>query len=144
NALFLFETDPKLMSLEGLYGSDLFLKSLNLDPTDYLRVGDAYYEQQLIRQQLLDQAGQRFILEGLTSENDQYKQLLQNGVAAGLELKLRVGVSLTPEQIASLDKDVVWMVETVVQGKKVLVPQLYLADTTRASLAHGAKIVGAN
>jgi len=144
NALFLFETDPKLMSLEGLYGSDLFLKSLNLDPTDYLRVGDAYYEQQLIRQQLLDQAGQRFILEGLTSENDQYKQLLQNGVAAGLELKLRVGVSLTPEQIASLDKDVVWMVETVVQGKKVLVPQLYLADTTRASLANGAKIVGAN
>lgn len=144
NALFLFETDPKLMSLEGLYGSDLFLKSLNLDPTDYLRVGDAYYEQQLIRQQLLDQAGQRFILEGLTSENDQYKQLLQNGVAAGLELKLRVGVSLTPEQIASLDKDIVWMVETVVQGKKVLVPQLYLADTTRASLANGAKIVGAN
>lgn len=144
NALFLFETDPKLMSLEGLYGSDLFLKSLNLDPTDYLRVGDAYYEQQLIRQQLLDQAGQRFILEGLTSENDQYKQLLQNGVAAGLELKLRVGVSLTPEQIASLDKDIVWMVETVVQGRKVLVPQLYLADTTRASLANGAKIVGAN
>ncbi|TXH91922.1 MAG: filamentous hemagglutinin N-terminal domain-containing protein, partial [Pseudomonas sp.] len=144
NALFLFETDPKLMSLEGLYGSDLFLKSLNLDPTDYLRVGDAYYEQQLIRQQLLDQAGQRFILEGLTSENDQYKQLLESGVAAGLDLKLRVGVSLTPEQIASLDKDIVWMVETVVQGKKVLVPQLYLADTTRASLANGAKIVGAN
>ena len=83
NALFLFETDPKLMSLEGLYGSDLFLKSLNLDPTDYLRVGDAYYEQQLIRQQLLDQAGQRFILDGLTSENDQYKQLLQNGVEKG-------------------------------------------------------------
>jgi filamentous hemagglutinin len=137
---YLFETDPRLMSLAGLYGSDLFLKALGLDPTQYLRVGDPYYEQQLLRQQLLSQAGQRFILDGLVSENDQFKQLMENGIAARDTLQLRLGVALTPEQVASLQKDVVWMVETEVNGKKVLVPQLYMADSTRAWLASGAKL----
>ena len=139
---FLFETDPTLISLAGLYGSDLFLKALGLDPVKYLRVGDPYFEQQLLRQQLLSQAGQRFIADGLVSENDQFKYLMENGVASASDLQLRVGVALTAEQVASLQKDIVWMVETEVQGKKVLVPQLYLADSTRAWLASGAKLTG--
>ncbi len=139
---FLFETDPRLITLAGLYGSDLFLKALGLDPVKYLRVGDPYFEQQLLRQQLLSQAGQRFIAEGMVSENDQFKYLMENGVASAGDLKLRVGVALTAEQVSSLQKDIVWMVETEVQGKKVLVPQLYLADSTRAWLASGAKLTG--
>ncbi|QHE86860.1 hemagglutinin repeat-containing protein [Hydrogenophaga sp. BPS33] len=141
---FLFETDPRLMSLEGLYGSDLFLNSLGLDPTDYLRVGDPYFEQQLIRQQLLAQAGQLFVANGLASENDQFKFLMENGIAAQGDLQLRVGVALTAEQIANLQKDIVWMVETEVNGKKALVPQLYLSDATKASLAQGARFVASN
>jgi len=141
---FLYETDPRLMSLAGLYGSDLLLKSLGMDPTAYLRVGDPYFEQQLLRQQLLAQAGQIYIADGLASENDQYKLLMANAVAAGQDLKLRVGVALTAEQIANLHKDIVWMVETVVNGKKVLVPQLYLSEATRAKLADGARFVASN
>lgn len=141
---FLFETDPRLMSLEGLYGSDLFLKSLGLDPTKYLRVGDPYFEQQLLRQQLLAEAGQLFIADGLQGENEQFKYLMDNAVAAKDDLQLRVGVALTTEQIANLKKDIVWMVETEVNGKKALVPQLYLSDATKAKLADGARFVASN
>ncbi|CDN87731.1 hemagglutinin repeat-containing protein [Hydrogenophaga intermedia] len=141
---FLFETDPRLMSLEGLYGSDLFLKSLGLDPTDYLRVGDPYFEQQLLRQQLLAEAGQLFIADGMAGENEQFKLLMENAVAAKDDLQLRVGVALTKEQIANLQKDIVWMVETEVNGKKALVPQLYLSDATKAKLAEGARFVASN
>jgi filamentous hemagglutinin family protein len=141
---FLFETDPRLMSLSGLYGSDLFLNSLGMDPAKYLRAGDPYFEQQLLRQQLLAQAGQLFIADGLAGENEQFKLLMENAVAAKGALQLRVGVALTAEQVANLQKDIVWMVETVVQGKKVLVPQLYLSDATRAKLADGAKFVASN
>lgn len=141
---FLYETDPRLMSLAGLNGSDLLLKALGLDPTAHLRVGDPYFEQQLLRQQLLAQAGQVYIADGLASENDQYALLLANAAAAGKDLKLRVGVALTSEQLANLHKDIVWMVETVVNGKKVLVPQLYLSEATKAKLADGARFVASN
>lgn len=141
---YLFETDPRLMSLAGLYGSDLFLNSLGLDPTKYLRVGDPYFEQQLLRQQLLAEAGQLFVANGMASENDQFKYLMDNAVAAKDDLQLRVGVALTKEQIANLQKDIVWMVEVEVNGKKALVPQLYLSDATKASLAQGARFVAAN
>lgn len=141
---YLFETDPRLMNLAGLYGSDLFLNSLGLDPTDYLRVGDPYFEQQLLRQQLLAEAGQIFVADGMTSENDQFKYLMDNALAAQDDLQLRVGVALTKEQIANLQKDIVWMVEVEVNGKKALVPQLYLSDTTKASLAQGARFVASN
>lgn len=141
---YLFETDPRLMSLEGLYGSDLFLKSLGLDPTQYLRVGDPYFEQQLLRQQLLAEAGQLFIADGMAGENEQFKLLMENAIAAKEDLQLRVGVALTKEQIANLQKDIVWMVETEVNGKKALVPQLYLSDATKAKLAEGARFVASN
>ncbi|WP_137917704.1 hemagglutinin repeat-containing protein [Hydrogenophaga sp. 2FB] len=141
---YLFETDPRLMNLAGLYGSDLFLNSLGLDPTDYLRVGDPYFEQQLLRQQLLAEAGQLFVADGMASENEQFKYLMDNAVAAQDDLQLRVGVALTKEQIANLQKDIVWMVEVEVNGKKALVPQLYLSDTTKASLAQGARFVASN
>lgn len=141
---YLFETDPRLMSLTGLYGSDLFLNSLGVDPAKYLRVGDPYFEQQLLRQQLLAEAGQLFVAEGMANENEQFKVLMDNAVAAAEDLQLRVGVALTKEQIANLKKDIVWMVEVEVDGKKALVPQLYLSDVTKANLAEGAKFVATN
>lgn len=141
---FLYETDPRLMSLAGLHGSSLLLDALGLDPTKYMRVGDPYFEQQLLRQQLLALAGQIYIADGLASENEQYKLLLTNAIAAGQDLKLRVGVALTSEQVANLHKDIVWMVESVVNGKKVLVPQLYLSDASKAKLADGARFVASS
>lgn len=141
---YLFETDPRLLSLSNLYGSDLFLASLGLDPAQYLRVGDPYFEQQLLRQQLLAQAGQLFIADGLAGENDQFKFLMENAVAAKDDLQLRVGVALTKEQLANLKKDIVWMVEMEVDGRKALVPQLYLSDVTQAKLADGARFVASN
>ena len=36
------------------------------------------------------------------------------------------GESPTKEQLASLDEDIVWMVEVSVNGEKVLAPRVYL------------------
>lgn len=143
-ATFIFETDPNLISLAGLYSSDFFLSSIGLNPDDYFRLGDAYYEQQLLRQQLLAEAGQRFIVDGLANENEQYKYLLENAVLAKESLQLRLGIALTADQINGLEKDIVWMVEAEVNGKKVLVPQLFLSNATRAKLADGAKFVASD
>ncbi|APG31152.1 Hemolysin [Granulibacter bethesdensis CGDNIH4] len=38
---------------------------------------------------------------------------------------MQFGVDLTPEQVAALDDDIVWYVPRTVNGKTVLVPQLY-------------------
>lgn len=141
---FLYETNPRLMNLAGLYGSDLLLQSLGLDPAKYLRVGDPYFEQQLLREQLLAQAGQLYIADGLAGENDQYRMLMANATTVGEDMKLRVGVALTGQQVANLHKDIVWMVWSEVNGKKVLVPQLYLSDVTRAKLADGARFVASS
>lgn len=141
---YVYVTDPTLISLKGLYGSNLLLRSLGYDPSQYQRLGDAYYEQQLVRQQLLAEAGQRFIEAGATDENAQYKQLLDNGAQAAKSLNLRLGVALTADQINNLQKDVVWLVNETVNGKTVLVPKLYLASATQLRLASGAKIVASN
>lgn len=143
-ATFIFETDPNLISLAGLYSSDFFLSSIGLEPDDYFRLGDAYYEQQLLRQQLLAEAGQRFIVDGLANENEQYKYLLENAIQAKDSLQLRLGIALTADQINGLEKDIVWMVEVEVNGRKVLAPQLFLSNATRAKLADGAKFVASD
>jgi filamentous hemagglutinin len=141
---FLFETDPSLINLDDLYSSNLFIESLDLEPDSFRRLGDAYYEQQLIRQQLFAEAGQRFIANGLVDENEQYKYLLDNATQEHGALQLRVGIALTEEQINNLQKDIVWMVEVKVNGEMVLVPQLYLSNATRENLADGAKFVAKN
>ena len=40
------------------------------------------------------------------------------------------GVSLSAEAVKQLTSDIIWMEKRVVQGKEVLVPQLYLAEIT--------------
>ena len=142
NANVLFETDPAF-GLSALYGSDAFLAMLGYDP-NRLRLGDAYYEQQLVRQQVLAEAGQRFIVAGLSNENEQFKYLMDNAVAVSDDLQLTIGVALTSDQINNLNKDIIWMVEVEVEGQTVLAPQLYLSHTTRAEIAQGAKFVASN
>ena len=43
-------------------------------------------------------------------------------------MDLKVGVALTAEQMASLTTDIVWLVEEVVNGEKVLVPIVFTSS----------------
>lgn len=141
---FLYVTDPRFADLNNLYGSDFFLDALGLDPAENLRLGDPYYELQLLRQQILAEAGQLYVTQGMANETDQFAYLMENGLSVSEDLQLTFGVALTADQINNLQKDIVWMVETEVNGQTVLVPQLYLSNTTRADLAEGAKFVASN
>jgi len=55
------------------------------------------------------------------------------------DLGLVVGVAPTSEQLKLLDKDIVWFVNQTVDGEQVLVPFVYLANTTLDDMSNSAK-----
>ncbi|WP_162253555.1 hemagglutinin repeat-containing protein [Achromobacter sp. Root565] len=94
------------------------------------RLGDGFYEQKLVADQILATTGQRF-LEGFGDNDSQYKQLLANGAQFALNNGIKLGAALTEAQQRQLTTDLVWLVEqtiTLPDGttETVLVPQVYL------------------
>lgn len=56
------------------------LQAMSLDPARMMkRLGDGYYEQALLREQILQATGQRF-LAGHTNDEEQFKALMSAGV----------------------------------------------------------------
>ena len=137
NAQFVFQTDPRF-SVSGLYGSSDFLAQMGVNIAEYQFLGDSYYEQLYLRQQILSATGQRFVAEGLGSEEEQYKYLLERGESLRDDLNIGIGVALTPDQMANLQEDVVLLVETEVDGQTVLAPKLYLAANRDTTIVGGA------
>lgn len=142
--LYLVETNPALTDLKQFLSSDYLLGNLNYNPDDsWRRLGDGLYEQRLIQQAIVARTGQRF-LAGMTSDETQFKYLMDNAIASKQALNLSVGVSLTAEQVAALTHDIVWMEDQVVNGQHVLVPVLYLAQANNRLAANGALIQGSD
>ena len=140
---YLIETNPLYTSGSAL-GSDYLARLLGYDvDTLQKRLGDANYEDKLIRDQLVAQTGSN-ILGGYASETAEVKGLMESAASQSGTLGLTFGKALTPAQAASLKQDLVWMEEKDVGGQKVLVPVVYLAATTRESVAKGAVISASN
>jgi filamentous hemagglutinin len=139
---YLIETNPVLTDLKQFMSSDYLLARLGYDPdTSAKRLGDGLYEQRLVQQAVTARTGQAFI-DGQTSNENQFKYLMTNAIASKEELNLSVGVSLTSEQVAALTHDIVWLEEHEVNGEKVLVPVLYLAQADNRLAPNGALIAG--
>ncbi|MGA4232269.1 hemagglutinin repeat-containing protein [Ralstonia nicotianae] len=145
----LVETDPRFTNFRQWTSSDVMLSQFRNDPGATLkRIGDGFYEQQLIQQQIIRATGQRFIGD-YTSNEDEYKALLAAGVAAGKAFGLNVGTALTDEQMARLTTDIVWMVKqtvTLADGSRqeVLVPQVYLRAKDTDLTGGGTLMAGNN
>ncbi len=145
----LVETDPRFTSFRQWTSSDVMLSQFRNDPGATLkRIGDGFYEQQLIQQQIIRATGQRFIGD-YTNNEDEYKALLAAGVAAGKAFGLNVGTALTDEQMARLTTDIVWMVKqtvTLADGsqQEVLVPQVYLRARDTDITGGGTLMAGNN
>nr|WP_282554407.1 S-layer family protein [Providencia sp. G1(2023)] len=112
------------------------------------RLGDGYYEQRLVRDQLIETTGQR-LLGNYSSDEEQYRALLTNGVAFGNQFNLTPGIALTPEQMANLTTDIVWMVNkevTLPDGRVELVsvPQVYVRARQGDLNGNGALLAGRN
>ncbi|MCZ8256235.1 MAG: S-layer family protein, partial [Polaromonas sp.] len=145
---YLIESDPRFTSYRQWLSSDYMLTALNTDPTlIQKRLGDGFYEQKLIRDQVGQLTGRRF-LDGYTSEEAQYQALMASGVTVAQQWNLRPGIALTAAQISQLTSDIVWLVEqtvTLSDGSKTQawVPVVYLSQTHTADLhPTGALISG--
>ena len=140
---YLLETRSKYVDLNKYYGSDYFLSRLGYTPgwNRVRRLGDAYYENQLITRALTEQLGTAFI-NGKSNE-ELIKSLMDNAGMESSRLGLQVGKELTPEQISGLSKDLVWYVTQNVNGVEVLVPKIYLSKNTLAAVtADGRNKIG--
>lgn len=143
-ARYLVETNPLFDVGANFVGSDYLSERYGYNPdTVVKRLGDANYEAYLIRQQLIEQTGKN-ILKGYGDEAAQMQRLMDQALQQGRSLGLQFGQAPTPAQLAGLKEDIVWMVETVVGGQKVLAPVVYLAAGTRAMVEGGAVIGGEN
>lgn len=138
---YLVETNPFFTSREGFYGSEYLLRNLGWDPDGTLRLlGDGFFEQKLIREQILRDTGRVFLDEKFADANEQYKALLDQGIHAAEQIGLAIGVALSPTQINRLNEDIVWMVEKEVAGETVLAPQLYLSPNSMTTDNNGSLI----
>ncbi|POY76898.1 hypothetical protein BKM09_028175 [Pseudomonas amygdali pv. morsprunorum] len=139
---YLIETNPVLTELKQFMSSDYLLAGLGYDPeVSAKRLGDGLYEQRLVQQAVVARTGQAFI-DGQTSNEAQFKYLMNNAIASKQQLNLAVGVSLSAQQVAALTHDIVWLEEHEVNGEKVLVPVLYMAQADNRLGPTGALIAG--
>lgn len=135
---YLIEANPLFTNYNTFISSDYMLSKLDYRPEKTLkRLGDAMYETQLVSNSVTRLSGSRY-LEGYGSELSQFQGLMDNALSLQSALGLQLGISLSAEQIARLNKNIVWMVEKVVDGQTVLVPEVYLASNNITS--DGAKI----
>ncbi|WP_211336918.1 hemagglutinin repeat-containing protein [Hydromonas duriensis] len=144
---YLIVTDPQFTNKQRFLSSDYMLNQFDADKK-WQRIGDGYYEQKLINDQIITATGKRFIGD-YSSNEAQYKALMNGGVAFGKQFGLTVGSALTPEQMSKLTTDIVWMVEqtvTLADGstRKVLVPKVYLAVNTLDLKGDGTLIASKN
>lgn len=145
SANYLVETDPKFASYRTWLSSDYLLTSLSFDPSaTQKRLGDGFYEQKLIREQIAQLTGRRF-LDGYSSDEAEYMALMNNGATFALAHQLVPGVALTAAQMAALTTDIVWLVEKQVtlpngQVTSALVPQVYVRVQDGDLKASGALI----
>ena len=130
-ARYLIETDPRFTQQKIWLSSDHMSSQLQFDPTTtQKRLGDGFYEQKLVREQVLALTGQRF-LGDFRNDDAQYMALMDAGLTQAKAMNLRPGIALTPAQVAQLTSDMVWLVTqevTLANGTKqsVLVPQIYV------------------
>ena len=143
----LIETDSAFTNRKNFLSSQYMIDVLANDPERRLkRLGDGFYEQQLINEQIVSATGKQY-LEGYTDNEAEYKALLEAGIAFGKAFKLAPGIALSKEQMEAITTDMVWL-ETktvVVDGKaqQVLYPKVYLAKQSAKSVdAMGGIISG--
>ncbi len=118
---YLVETDPRFTNGKAWLASDYMQNQLGVDQA-MKRLGDGYYEQRLVREQIVKLSGGRY-LQGYSNDEEQYRALLTS--------------------------DMVWLVArevTLTDGsvQQVLVPQVYARVKAGDLDGSGALLGGEN
>ncbi|WP_221197079.1 hemagglutinin repeat-containing protein [Herbaspirillum sp. Sphag1AN] len=144
----LVETDPQFTNYKTFLSSDYLISRLALDPqTIQKRLGDGYYEQKLIADQLGELTGKRQ-LSTYSNAEAQYQALMEAGVATATAFQLTPGIALTAAQMAALTADIVWLVAQTVtlpdgSSTRVLAPVVYLRQLAAADIAPSGTLMAA-
>lgn len=139
---FLYETRAAFLDVSKFYGSSYFLGRIGYQPDRQIQfLGDAYFENQYIEQQIRLATG-----SGFTGQDSitQIKQLLDNGAAYLGAQRRPLGQPLTAEEIASLTESVVVYEWQTVNGTTVLAPVLHLAANDRERLNSAGALIAGN
>lgn len=127
---WLVETDPRFVNKKQWLSSDYMQTAFTQNHDNvHKRLGDGYYEQRLVRDQLMQLTGGRYTGSN-TNDEAQYRALMDAGIAFGRQYQLTPGVALSPAQMALLTSDMVWLVDRTVtlpdgSTQTVRVPQVY-------------------
>jgi filamentous hemagglutinin len=133
---YLIETNSEFIDTKKFLGSSYFLDRMGFDSDEATikLLGDAFYETRLIRETIMQLSNRRYLSFDFESDYEQMQALYDNALEIATLFGLNVGDKLTDDQINALDKDMLWLVETDVNGEKVLAPRLYLSKDTRSRL----------
>ncbi|WP_210530783.1 hemagglutinin repeat-containing protein [Pantoea ananatis] len=124
-------------------GSSYLLDRLNLKPDyDYHFLGDAAFDTRYATNFLLNQTGSRY-LNGIGSDLEQMRYLIDSAASQQQALGLQFGISLSADQIASLDKSIIWWEAVRINGETVMVPKIYLSPKD-VMLRVGGVVAGDN
>ncbi|MBB3121280.1 two-partner secretion domain-containing protein [Pseudoduganella violacea] len=140
----LFETRPQFANHGNWISSDYLLKEIGNDHAiTQKRLGDGFYEQRMVREQLV-QAGRS--LQGSGGDDSRYKDLLTSGISVAKQFDLRPGIALTSDQVSRLTSDIVWMESQTVElpdgsTENVLVPKVYLAHLDKDAVKPSGAVV---
>ncbi|WP_059180618.1 two-partner secretion domain-containing protein, partial [Lelliottia amnigena] len=137
------ETRTAYTDEKQVLGSSYMLGRLNLNPDyDYRFLGDAAFDTRYVSNTVLNQTGNRY-LNGIGSDLDQMRYLMDNAAAQQQALGLQFGVSLNADQIAALDHSIIWWEKATINGETVMVPKVYLSPKD-VTVNNGSVIAGSN
>ncbi|WP_259331763.1 hemagglutinin repeat-containing protein [Enterobacter cloacae] len=136
------ETNSAYTDRNQFLGSSYFLERLGLNPDrDYRFLGDAAFDTRYVSNAILNQTGSRYI-NGIGSDLDQMRYLMDSAAEQQKTLGLKFGVALTAEQVAALDKSMLWWESATINGQTVMIPKVYLSpkDVT----VHSGSVISGN
>ncbi len=109
---YVIETRPEYIDLSKYVSSDALYNHFGVS---YLRIGDSFVENQIIKQQMLTQG--LGILD--------ISSLYDNAITFADETGKQLGEPLTEQEIASLKSDLIWLEWTEINGQTALTPKVY-------------------
>lgn len=134
NASYVIETNPAFTNQKNFISSDYFFGQLGVDLTHIpKRLGDGFYEQQLVRNEVTSLTGNA-VLGPYADLGTMYQSLMAAGASLSKSLDLPIGASLSADQVSKLTSNVIMMETRVVDGQSVLVPVVYLAKASQQNI----------
>ncbi|CAM2166543.1 tRNA nuclease CdiA-2 [Burkholderia latens] len=134
NANYVIETNPAFTNQKNFISSDYFFGQLGVDLAHIpKRLGDGFYEQQLVRNEITSLTG-KAVLGPYADLQSMYQSLMTAGADLSKSLDLPMGASLSADQVSKLTGNVILMETRMIDGQSVLVPVVYLAKASQQNI----------